>query len=92
MNPLLTEVKLDNEQRQDDILRKASIIDMTEYVKRMEDRKVERRLARMQVMVFIRKRTQLIPPVESSLPGEETCTLEVYHTSSGFSIRKVNNG
>ncbi len=54
MNPLLDETKLDNEQRQDNILRKAGLLDMAEYVRRMEDRKVERRLAKMRVVVFIR--------------------------------------
>ena len=54
MNPLLTEIKLDNEQRQDDTLRKAGLLNMTDYVRRMEDRKVERRLAKMRVVVFIR--------------------------------------
>ncbi len=55
MNPLLDEMKLDNEQRQDDTLRKAGLLNMTEYARRREDRKVERRLAKMRVVMFIRK-------------------------------------
>ncbi len=55
MNPLLTEIKLDNQQRQDDVLRKAGIMDMAEYVKRLVDRKIERRLAKMRVIVFIQR-------------------------------------
>ncbi len=55
MNPLLDEMKLDNEQRQDDTLRKAGLLDMAEYSKRMEDRRIERRLAKMRVVVFIRR-------------------------------------
>ena len=56
MNPLLDEMKLDNEQRQDDTLRKAGLLDMDEYSRRMEERRVERRLAKMRVVVFIRSR------------------------------------
>ena len=55
MNPLLDEMKLDNEQRQDDTLRKAGLLNMAEYAKRMEWRRIERRLAKMRVVVFIRK-------------------------------------
>ncbi len=55
MNPLLTEIKLDNQQRQDDILRKAGIMDMAEYVRRMADRQIERRLTKMRVIVFIQR-------------------------------------
>ncbi len=55
MNPLLAEIQLDNEQRQDDIQRKAGLLDMAEYSRRMEWRRIERRLAKMRVVVFIRK-------------------------------------
>ena len=55
MNPLLAEIELDKEQRQDDTLRKAGLLNMTEYSKRMEERRIERRLAKMRVVVFIRK-------------------------------------
>ncbi len=55
MNPLLTEIKLDNQQRQDDVLRKTGVMDMAEYVERLADRKIERRLAKMRVIVFIQK-------------------------------------
>ena len=55
MNPLLDEMKLDNEQRQDDTLRKAGLLNMAEYSRRMEERRIERRLAKMRVVVFIRK-------------------------------------
>ena len=54
MNPLLAEIQLDNEQRQDDILRKAGLLDMADYVDRLQDRRIERRLAKMRVVVFIR--------------------------------------
>lgn len=54
MNPLLTEVRLDNEQRQDDTLRRAGLMDMSTYASRLEDRKVERKMAKMRVMVVIR--------------------------------------
>lgn len=54
MNPLLAEVKLDNEQRQDDTLRKAGLMDMSTYASRLEDRKVDRKMVKMRVMVFIR--------------------------------------
>ena len=55
MNPLLDEMKLDKEQMADDIQRKAGLLNMAEYSRRMEDRRIERRLAKMRVVVFIRK-------------------------------------
>ncbi len=58
MNPLLTEIKLDNQQRQDDVLRKAGVMDMAEYVRRMADRQIERRLVKMRVIVFIQRGEQ----------------------------------
>ncbi len=58
VNPLLDEMKLDSEQRQDDTQRKAGLLSMAEYSRRMEDRRVERRLAKMRVVVFIRSQSE----------------------------------
>ncbi len=58
MNPLTTELQLDEQQRQDDRLRKAGEMEMGKYARRLEDRKFERKLARVWLFVFIRQVNQ----------------------------------
>ncbi len=54
MNPLTTDLELEQQQMEDDRLRKAGQMTMDEYARRLGRRKFERQMTRITLSVFIR--------------------------------------